>query len=178
MQCLMLVAISGTPGTGKTAVCEKLRGDGYSVVDLNELAYDTNSVLGVDPERDVDIVDIDALRKKVEEFRNELVFLDGHFSHLMSVDVAIVLRCNPDELKRRLEAKNWKENKIRENVEAEAVDAITVESLESDAETLEIDTTNRTADQTTKDVLRIIGGETEEFRVGQIDWSGVIMDWY
>ena len=178
MQCLMLVAISGTPGTGKTAVCEKLRGDGYSVVDLNKLAYDSNSVLGVDPERDVDIVDTDALNKKVEELKNELVFLDGHFSHLMSVDVAIVLRCNPDELKKRLEAKRWKESKIRENVEAEAVDAITVESLESDAKTWEIDTTDRTADQTTEDVLRIVNGETEEFRVGQIDWSGVILDWY
>ncbi|MCK4444318.1 MAG: NMP kinase, partial [Thermoplasmata archaeon] len=76
------------------------------------------------------------------------------------------------------EAKRWKESKIRENVEAEAVDAITVESLESDAKTWEIDTTDRTADQTTEDVLRIVNGETEEFRVGQIDWSGVILDWY
>ncbi len=174
----MLVAISGTPGTGKTAVCEKLKKDGYKVVDLNELAYDTNSVLGVDPERDVDIVDTDAVRERVREFKNDLVFLDGHFSHLMDVDVSIILRCNPDELRRRLEAKKWKENKIRENVEAEAVDAITVESTESDAQTLEIDTTHRTVDQTAKAILKILNGEVEEFRVGQIDWSEVILDWY
>lgn len=178
MQHSMLVAISGTPGTGKTAVCEKLRKDGYSVVDLNKLAYDSNSVLGVDPERDVDIVDTDALKQKVREFENDLVFLDGHFSHLMDVDVAIVLRCNPDELQRRLEAKDWKENKIRENVEAEAVDAITVESTESSAETLEIDTTSRNADQTAEAVIRIVNGNREEFRLGQIDWSEVILDWY
>lgn len=178
MQQSMLVAISGTPGTGKTAVCERLRRDGYTVVDLNELAYDTNSVLGVDPERDVDIVDTDTLKQKVRELKNGLVFLDGHFSHLMDVDVSIVLRCNPDELRKRLEAKDWKENKIMENVEAEAVDAITFESMEVNGRTFEIDTTNRNADQTADAVIRIVNGETDGFRVGQIDWSGVILDWY
>ena len=178
MQHPMLVAISGTPGTGKTAVCEKLRKDGYKVVDLNKLAYDSNSVIGVDPQRDVDIVDTDALKLKVREFENDLVFLDGHFSHLMDVDVAIILRCNPEELRKRLEKKQWKESKIRENVEAEAVDAITVESTDSNAETLEIDTTNTSADQTAEAVIRIVQGEREEFRLGQIDWSEVILDWY
>jgi adenylate kinase len=174
----MLVAISGTPGTGKTSVCEKLREDGYGVVDLNKLAFETESVVGVDPERDVDIVDTDALREKVMELKNDLVFLDGHFSHLMGVDLSIVLRCNPDELKKRLEAKKWNDRKVRENVEAEAVDAITVESTESDVDTLEVDTTGRTAEQTAESVLRIVNGDSEEFRVGQIDWSEVILDWY
>ena len=174
----MFVAISGTPGTGKTAVCERLRDDGYQVVDLNKLASETDSVVGVDPERNVDIVDADLLRVKVRELGNDLVFLDGHFSHLMDVDVSIVLRCNPDELKRRLEAKEWDEKKIRENVEAEAVDAITVESTESGVDTLEVDTTNRSAEQTEEAVLKIVSGESEEFKVGQIDWSEVILDWY
>jgi adenylate kinase len=174
----MLVAISGTPGTGKTSVCEKLREDGYEVVDLNKLAFETNSVVGTDAARDVDIVDTDALKKKVKELKNDLVFLDGHFSHLMDVDISIVLRCNPDELKRRLETKEWSEEKVRENVEAEAVDAITVESLESDVDTLEVDTTQRSAEQTEEAVLKIVNGESDEFKVGQIDWSEVIMDWY
>jgi adenylate kinase len=178
MQSSMLVAISGTPGSGKTSVCEKLREDGYEVVDLNKLAFETESVVGVDPERDVDIVDTDALREKVKELKNDLVFLDGHFSHLMGVDLSIVLRCNPDELKKRLEAKNWNKEKVRENVEAEAVDAITVESVESDVDTLEVDTTQRSADQTEKAILKIVNGDSEEFRVGQIDWSEVILDWY
>lgn len=178
MQHSMLVAISGTPGTGKTSVCEKLREDGYEVVDLNKLAFETNSVVGTDAARDVDIVDTDALKKKVKELKNDLVFLDGHFSHLMDVDISIVLRCNPDELKRRLETKDWSEEKVRENVEAEAVDAITVESVESDVDTLEVDTTQRSAEQTEEAVLKIVNGESDEFKVGQIDWSEVIMDWY
>jgi adenylate kinase len=93
----MLVAISGTPGTGKTAVCERLKEDGYKVVDLNKLAFETDSVVGIDPERNVDIVDTDVMREKVKEFMNDLVFLDGHFSHLMDVDISIVLRCNPEQ---------------------------------------------------------------------------------
>ncbi len=178
MQFSMFVAISGTPGTGKTAVCERLRENGYQVVDLNKLASETDSVVGVDSERNVDIVDADLLREKVRELRNDLVFLDGHFSHLMDVDISIVLRCNPDELKRRLEIKEWDEKKIRENVEAEAVDAITVESTESGVDTLEVDTTNRSAEQTEEAILKIVKGDSEEFRVGQIDWSEVILDWY
>lgn len=178
MHHLMLVAISGTPGTGKTSVCEKLKKDGYKVVDLNKLAFDTDSILGIDPERDVDIVDIEALREEVATLEDDLVFLDGHFSHLVGAHISIVLRCNPDELKRRLEAKNWDERKIRENVEAEAVDAVTVESIDSGAETYEIDTTESSIDQTVEAVLKIVRGESESFRPGQIDWSEVILGWY
>lgn len=174
----MLVAISGTPGTGKTSVCGKLRDDGYSVADLNKLAAETDSIQGVDAERDVDIVDTDALRESIRELDNELVFLDGHFSHLMDVDITIVLRCHPEELKRRLEQKNWKKEKIMENVEAEAIDAITIEAIELNDRTFEIDTTERSIDETAETVLKIVKGETEEYTVGQIDWSGVILDWY
>ncbi|UCD92879.1 MAG: adenylate kinase family protein [Methanobacteriota archaeon] len=174
----MLVAMTGTPGTGKTATCERLAEEGYQVVNLNELAFEANTVVGVDPERDVDIVDVDALCEKVSGLENDLIFLDGHFSHLMDVDISIVLRCNPNELKKRLEAKDWNERKVRENVEAEAVDAITIESLESVEETYEVDTTKRTIDQTVEAVLRIVQGQKEEYRIGQVDWSEVILDWY
>ncbi|MFQ5883845.1 MAG: adenylate kinase family protein [Thermoplasmata archaeon] len=174
----MLVVMTGTPGTGKTAVCERLREEGYQVVNLNELAAETNTVVGVDSERDVDIVDVDALREKVSGLENDVIFLDGHFSHLMDVDLSIVLRCNPNELKKRLEAKNWNEKKVKENVEAEAVDAITIESVESVKETYEVDTTRRTVDQTVETVLRIVEGQRDDHRVGQVDWSEVILDWY
>lgn len=178
MQHSMLVALTGTPGTGKTAICERLREEGYQVVNLNELAFEANTVVGVDPERDVDIVDVEALREKVSGLENDIIFLDGHFSHLMNVDLSIVLRCNPNELKKRLEAKNWDEKKVRENVEAEAVDAITIESVDSVKETYEVDTTERTVDQTVEAVLQIVQGQKEAYRIGQVDWSEVILDWY
>ena len=57
----MLVAISGTPGTGKTAVSDLLQKEGYEVVSLNELAIKNGFISGIDKKRNSKILDIKRL---------------------------------------------------------------------------------------------------------------------
>jgi adenylate kinase len=114
----MLVALTGTPGTGKTAVAKVLEGD-FEIIYLKDLKEFYREY---DEERDSFVVDVDAMREKFEKFEpSEMVILEGHLSHYMPVNIAIVLRCHPDELKKRLEKRGYREEKIRENLDANSI---------------------------------------------------------
>ncbi|MFQ6106919.1 MAG: adenylate kinase family protein [Thermoplasmata archaeon] len=174
----MLVAVTGTPGVGKSSACRILVARGCAVIDLNKLAMERGFILGRDEERDTAIIDTQQLNEVVSSISDDLVFLNGHLSHLLDVDISIVLRCNPTRLRARLASLGWMERKIAENVEAEAIDFILVESLELDRETYEIDTTEKGPDDVAQDILNIVNGKSSGFRAGSVDWSEVIMSWY
>ena len=57
----MLVALSGTPGTGKSFVSTLLQKDGYEIISINKLAIDKGFIVGVDKKRNSKILDINRL---------------------------------------------------------------------------------------------------------------------
>lgn len=174
----MLVAITGTPGVGKSSACRTLAERGHRVLALNREAEERGLVLGRDDTREAAIIDTDRLNEFVKSLQDDLVFLDGHLSHLLDVDISIVLRCNPNVLRQRLASLGWNERKIAENVEAEAIDVILVESLESHPETFEVDTTEKEPKRVTEDILSVVDGKASDLRAGSVDWSEVILSWY
>ena len=77
----------------------------------------------------------------------------------------------------RLETRGYSEEKIKENVEAEALDVILVEAFEWCEEVFEINTTGKSIEEAGQDIEKIIehilnGSEEEllEYRPGSIDW--------
>ena len=123
----MLIALTGTPGTGKTAISNILREKNFEVVDLNEITTNKNFLIGNDEKRDSRMIDVDSLNEYIKKNYKgkDIVFIEGHLSHLLkSMDKVIVIRCHPDKLKKRLSKKGWKKEKIRENIEAEILDII------------------------------------------------------
>ena len=171
----MLIAITGTPGVGKTTVAEILVERGYRVLNVNELAESFDCI--IDEEEGCKIVDVESLAEIVKRsVSGELVFLEGHLSHLLNPDVAIVLRCNPIKLKDRLESKGWEREKILENVEAEIVDVITISFFENVNDFYEIDTSDKTPEEVANDIESIVKGHGEDFRAGKIDWISVVAD--
>lgn len=180
----MLVALTGTPGTGKSSVSDVLREKGFEIVDLNKVAVEKNFFTGIDKKRDTRIVDIDRLNKYVRDNykRKQIVFFEGHLSHLLkSMDKVIVLRCHPKVLKKRLAGKGWKEEKIRENIEAETLDVILCETAElySEKNVFEIDTTSNSVDSTASSILKIIKNEfkpMKKYNIGMVDWSEEILE--
>ena len=150
---------------------------GYVVIDLDELARREGLIVGRDEARQTDEIDVDALRRAVR-VPAKIAFLKGHYSHLMDVNLAIVLRCRPSVLRARLEARGWPEAKVRENVEAEAIDVILQEATSRLPFVFEIDTSNTTAAQTAERVLAILHGKREGHEPGSVDWSDEVLSWY
>ena len=171
----MRIAVTGTPGVGKTSACSKVkRVPVYHVNDLVEIFGLAN---GYDRKRRTREVDVKKLAKKVEKLEGNMI-LEGHFSHMLDPDLAIVLRCSPAVLEKRLKKKGWKEAKVRENVEAEAVDVVLIEALENVPEVCEIDTTDMTDIQVAKAIDKIIAGERQKYRIGNVDWSQEVLSWF
>ncbi len=172
----MLIAITGTPGTGKTTTCDVIARRGYTVVDLEEVARRAGCVVGRDESRQTEEVDIELLRERIR-VPAKIAFLKAHYSHLLDVNIAIVLRCRPSVLRARLGGRGWPRDKIRENVEAEALDIITQEAVARIPTVAEVDTTNLTAEQSAAQVLEILEGRAEGHEPGRIDWSEEVLSW-
>lgn len=185
----MIVAITGTPGTGKTTLVQNFQAMGYKTIDLGQIINENNFVTGFDSNRDTQEVDLGKLDEYLKEHlenvnKTEIVFIDSHLSHNLSfTDKIIILRCHPRTLEGRLKNKGYNPAKIRENLEAEAIDVITIESVElhGNKELYEIDVTNKNANDIVNDVLKIIKSEDsarDDYKIGKIDWSEEILEWY
>jgi len=178
----MLIGITGTPGTGKTSVTKLLgRYPFYQVVHLKELIKEEKLYSEVDTERDCVVADMDRVYDRILELQDSfypVTIVDSHLSHHIA-DIVIVLRTSPAILKERLEERNYSIDKVRENLEAEALDIILAEAAEWCTKVFEIDTTAGNVEGSLKEIERIIkglrNGDTveleKEFRPGSVDWS-------
>jgi len=171
----MRIAVTGTPGVGKTSACSLVRR--MLVLHVNDLVEKFDAASGYDRKRKTREVNVTKLSKEISKLEGDMV-LEGHFSHMLRPDVAVVLRCSPAVLEKRLRKKGWDEKKIRENVEAEAVDVVLIEALENAGEVCEIDTTHMKPSQVAKAIEDIISGERQKYRVGNVDWSEEVLSWF
>ncbi|MCX2819735.1 adenylate kinase family protein [Haladaptatus sp. F3-133] len=164
----MRIAVTGTPGVGKTTVARRLADErGVSYVDITRRVREGASK-GYDEERQAPVADVDALRDDLPE---DAVF-DGHLSHRLEPGFTVVLRCEPDVLRSRLEERGWGDEKIDENAEAEALDVTTAEALDTEAPVFEFDTTEPTVEETVERVARAV--EERDERTGVVDWSAYV----
>jgi adenylate kinase len=179
----MYLAITGTPGTGKSTVGTLLEDAGQKVISLLRVAEENGFITGYDEEAGSDEIDIQALDKHIRDncTSSDQAFITGHMSHQLSaVSAVIVLRCNPNTIIQRLEERGYSEDKVRENAEAEAVDVILVEALEMHDNVFEIDVTEMHPEQV-RDAILEIGtgdGKIDKYGPGKVDWSEVVLGWY
>ena len=188
-----VIFISGTPCTGKTTIATELNdylnniGCDSTLIKINDLAARKDLIVGEDPDKLYKVIDIeglnDVLEDEIAEFKSEAMdsnvpkalIVEGHLSHLCEgADKMIVLRLNPSSLKSRLEARDYVESKVNENLEAEALAVCSAEAYELyDNELNEIDTTDKSIDDVLSVVIDIINGK-EHYPVGGVDF----MDWF
>jgi len=172
----MLIALTGTPGTGKTSVAKILESS-YKVVYLKDFK---EAILYHDEDRDTDVVDINYLKRKVREMKDMGdIIIEAHYAHEMPVDMVIVLRCHPQELEKRLQVRGYKKEKIKENLEAEAMGLITSEALSYHGKdkVFEVDTTGKKAYEVAKEIEHVILTRDEKYRV-RINYMEEILKWY
>jgi len=176
----MLIAVTGTPGTGKTVVCEKLAERGYSILDLGRTIRDDRLFTSFDEESGAYEVDTDVLMEYFEEKHigkdpDRWTIVDSHLSHTLAVSGIVLLRCNPHELERRLRERDYTDDKIRMNVESELVDVIGVEVISRELPSIEIDTTEKDADHAADEIVGFIRSfpDTAGFRRPcTVNWIG------
>ena len=182
----MIIALTGTPGTGKTTVCEFMRehsiySKNFHIIDIHKLILDEKLYTGRDEERDTYIADMERLTARVTELVKQApegmdTIMEGHISHYLPADVIIVLRAAPVALRKRLgKRREYSFEKVRENSDAEALDVILVESVESGGRVYEINTTDMNLVSVVKSFVGIIdsmkkGKIPEEYLPGKIDW--------
>lgn len=169
----MKIALTGTPGTGKSTVAPLIDA-GFRIIDLNAVIRDGYN-LGRDPERGSLIADLDRLDAYVDGLEGDCV-IEGHISHLLPVDRIVVLRTAPHVLRERLARRGWSEAKIGENAEAEALDVILIEALEMcrgrgrPRDVYEIDATAMSPEAVAAAIREIIRG-TDNYKPGSVDFS-------
>jgi adenylate kinase len=161
----MIIALTGTPGTGKTSVAREL--EGFETVDLTKFVK--KKELG--EQQDEFEVNIDAMVEALEEEINseEDTVIDGHLSHHFPADFCVVLRCNPEELRERLSERDYSEEKIKENVDSEVLDVLLSEATRSQDNIIEVDTTDRDAEDVAKEIENRI--KEKDTGYGEIDWT-------
>jgi adenylate kinase len=178
-----VIAISGTPGTGKTAIgtllAQQLQ---IEVIELGQVVKEQQFHYGEDVERGTLIADIDRLQdylsKRMQQTKKQLIII-GHFADLVPKEflkVLVVLRCHPVNLAQRLSNRQWPSKKIMENIQAEILGECTSQGLTNhDYDRIfEIDTTNSTIEDVVAHIKKILVGEGTQFTVGQISWLSTL----
>jgi len=173
----MIIALSGTPGTGKTSSAKLLaKKIGANFIRIRDIVHEIPHK--IDKKRDTFVVDVKDLQKLVnKKMKKGDNAIEGHLSHLLDVDVVIILRTNPNVLEKRLKRKGWKRSKIDENVKAEILDSATIEAIELHGKNVfEIDTSKRSKEATAKIMENILNNFTQKkyvkkYLAGNIDWT-------
>ena len=168
----MRIALSGTPGVGKSTLADLLRQQGETVIDLNAWASAHNAVIGADADG-TKVIDTDAI--DIGAFPTDC-FIDSHMSHVLGVDAVWLVRLDPHALRPRLEARGYSASKVQENLEAEAMDLILQEALAHCDVVVQRDGTHRSP----KELLASFGeARTEALKssdIEPVDWSDSLLD--
>lgn len=179
----MIIIITGVPGTGKGTISSKLKTRGFSVISVNSLINQLH--LWTKMEMGSKVVDLKALRKELldvirlsREFKVDTI-IEGHVlcELKLPVDACIVLRTDPDILRKRLDKRGYSTSKLEENIEAEILDYCTQLSehnLKNECEVYEVDTSGP-IESSVRSVYSIINGKGKKFRSGWVDWSDRII---
>lgn len=177
-----VIAISGTPGSGKTSVSKALaRILDTESIDLSELVIREKLYAGYDEDRGSYIIDEERVRRRIRELAEicgdrgkGYLIVEGHYAEIVEdpiLEVIVVLRIDPRELIKRLCMRGWGFGKSLENGEAEYIGVCLANALnEHLAEKVcEMNVTGRDLESVARDIARAI--RDRSVCSSTIDWT-------
>ena len=157
--CPRVVALTGSPGTGKSTLAEALKQHGVKIVRVEDIAKELDAL---SIESGANIIETSKL-SQWSWSGDEICIIDGHLSHYCPIDAVIILRCAPNVLRQRLEQRGgYSSEKIESNVEWELIAGTWSDlvNLHPQINVLEINTTNESID--VERVMRFLSGHSSE----------------
>ncbi|KAL3994101.1 hypothetical protein ACH3XW_20360 [Acanthocheilonema viteae] len=154
--------ITGTPGTGKTTLCEILSTKlGFNYINCSEEIVENNLYSEYDDEFSSHVLDEDKFLDHIEDRMNSDsggYIVDYHGCDLFPerwFDFIFVLRCNNTILYDRLSARGYSSKKIVENIECEIFGLLLEEAKDSYDEDIVYELQNETVEQMSDNLERI-----------------------
>jgi adenylate kinase len=175
-----VILITGTPSVGKTTIAQKLKEKLNAVyINLSSFANYYNLLSGFDKERKTAIIDEEKMFKKIKEIIGSTtksnIIIDGHYASSVvpkdEITKVFVLRRNPIELKKFMEKRKFRGNKLWENLESEILDVCLIETLSKIEETkvCELDITGMPVQEVVNRIISILHNNNK-CEIGKIDW--------
>ncbi len=158
----LTVYITGVPGTGKTSIAKHLSQElNLKYLEVNDLVMQHDLYFGYDINRDTLIVDDELLIKRVKQeinLNDRICITGGIIFEDVLFDLIIVVHSSIPTLKKRLQARNYHEDKIDSNLEAEIMNVLYYELLELNSSDVihEVMNDDRTVKETCDEILSII----------------------
>ena len=199
----LTIALTGTPGTGKTEVSKRLEKEGYRILHLTEFIRDYDIPSDRDSDRDCDVVDMDALEEAIFEYQQQehrnytkhfsdfrlcfddihsapanlpVLFIESHMAHYLC-DLAVVFRTHPNILKIRLDERGYSDKKVMENVLAESIDVVLCDCFDYCRRIYEINTSASSISDTTECLKELIHAlYIDEFKKYEMNQKSMSID--
>ena len=170
---MCMLVLTGNPGVGKhTTASEIMKQNAmYEIIDINNLAIELGLTEKAKETLEVYVAEL-KIKMKQKVSNNSLIV--GHLAPYVldesDVDVVIVLRKNPMDLIKVFKNRGYSKEKIKSNTAAEFIGVTFNDSISSFGEekTFQIDTTNKTPEQVTSIIDKIVNGKNK----------GDIVDWF
>ena len=165
----MKIAITGTPGVGKSTVAKLLVSAlPLPLFDISRLVKERELYTGLDKRRNTYIVDEEKLLDFLKNKENFIA--EGLAAYIIPSDYLVILRLNPDEVAKRLIKRNYTSEKVNENVEAERLGIIATDAMNLGRykHIIHMDTTGKKPEEIAKEILKLI--ENKEDLIENVDY--------
>ncbi|KAG1694062.1 hypothetical protein DVH05_022079 [Phytophthora capsici] len=156
------ILVTGTPGTGKTSMCQQLSERSQLLTHLNvgDLVKERGLHNGRDEEFDCFILDEDKVCDEMEDMMAEggkvVDFHTCDFFPERWFDLVVVLRVDNTTLFDRLHKRGYSEKKVSENVECEIMEVVLQEARESYAPEIVQELPSRTVEDMESNIERVL----------------------